>query len=158
MRLNHLLFFGKGAGGCDWISCYSPYSVVQGQLRPVPYSKETRRGRRLIFGGDSARAPPVPIPNTEVKPRSADGTANFFCGRVGHRRILKDPRPQGRGSFFLPPFFCHQPPAAASERLRPSGRGLFAFGADRGWASGDPRVSYLPARGCVRARERRSWG
>jgi hypothetical protein len=29
----------------------------------------------LIFGGHSAVEPPVSIPNTEVKRRSADGTA-----------------------------------------------------------------------------------
>ena len=32
--------------------------------------------KRLKFAGDhTARVPPVPIPNTEVKPRWADGTA-----------------------------------------------------------------------------------
>ena len=30
--------------------------------------------RSQIFGGDSGGEPPVPIPNTEVKPASADGT------------------------------------------------------------------------------------
>ena len=28
-----------------------------------------------VFGGNSERVTPVPIPNTEVKPLSADGTA-----------------------------------------------------------------------------------
>ena len=28
-----------------------------------------------VFGGDSGGVTPVPIPNTEVKPSSADGTA-----------------------------------------------------------------------------------
>ena len=36
-----------------------------------------------VFGGYSERVTPVPIPNTEVKPLSADGTAFFKCGRVG---------------------------------------------------------------------------
>ena len=36
-------------------------------------------------GGDSAGAPPLPIPNREVKPGCADGTAQQ-CGRVGSRR------------------------------------------------------------------------
>ena len=31
--------------------------------------------------------PPLPIPNREVKPASADGTA-FICGRVGRCRSL----------------------------------------------------------------------
>jgi hypothetical protein len=30
--------------------------------------------------------PPVPIPNTEVKPLSAHGTAGIFRGRVGLRQ------------------------------------------------------------------------
>ena len=33
----------------------------------------------------SRRGPPVPIPNTEVKPPRADGT--FFEGRVGRRQL-----------------------------------------------------------------------
>jgi hypothetical protein len=32
--------------------------------------------------------PPVPIPNTEVKPHSAHGTAGIFRGRVGLRQGL----------------------------------------------------------------------
>ena len=32
-----------------------------------------------------AGATPVPIPNTEVKPRFGDGTAHFLCGRVARR-------------------------------------------------------------------------
>ena len=37
------------------------------------------------LGDYSGRVPPLPIPNREVKPASADGTAN--CGRVGRRRL-----------------------------------------------------------------------
>ena len=37
---------------------------------------------------DSVGVPPLPIPNREVKPNSADGTAKI-CGRVGHRRFLQ---------------------------------------------------------------------
>ena len=37
---------------------------------------------------DSVGVPPLPIPNREVKPNSADGTAKI-CGRVGHRRFYK---------------------------------------------------------------------
>ena len=36
---------------------------------------------------DSVGDPPLPIPNREVKPDSADGTAKI-CGRVGHRHFL----------------------------------------------------------------------
>ena len=35
---------------------------------------EARRAYRKISGDNSERDPPVPIPNTEVKPLSADGT------------------------------------------------------------------------------------
>ena len=41
--------------------------------------------RNDISGGYSAGAPPLPIPNREVKPGRADGTAPQ-CGRVGRRR------------------------------------------------------------------------
>ena len=37
---------------------------------------------------DSVGDPPLPIPNREVKPDSADGTANV-CGRVGHRHFYR---------------------------------------------------------------------
>ena len=43
-------------------------------------------------GGYSAGVPPLPIPNREVKPGRADGTAPQ-CGRVGRRR------PQWQGPF-----------------------------------------------------------
>ena len=36
--------------------------------------KRGRAPRRKVSGDDSWRAPPVPIPNTEVKPPNADGT------------------------------------------------------------------------------------
>ena len=42
----------------------------------------------LIKAIDSVGDPPLPIPNREVKPDSADGTANV-CGRVGHRHFYK---------------------------------------------------------------------
>ena len=37
---------------------------------------------------DSVGDPPLPIPNREVKPVSADGTAKIR-GRVGHRHFLE---------------------------------------------------------------------
>src|SRR5205807_7899725 len=48
-----------------------------------------------VSGGDSGGETPVPIPNTAVKPSSADGTARSPCGRVGRRRIYSK---QGPGS------------------------------------------------------------
>ena len=35
---------------------------------------EKRKLRKIMFGGDSGGVPRVPIPNTTVKPSSADGT------------------------------------------------------------------------------------
>ena len=43
----------------------------------------------LISGGYCDGAPPLPIPNREVKPACADGTA-MQCGRVGHRLLLSE--------------------------------------------------------------------
>ena len=50
---------------------------------------------KFISGGYSVGVPPLPIPNREVKPVRADGTAS--SGRVGRRhfserffKILKD--------------------------------------------------------------------
>ena len=49
---------------------------------------------------DSVGDPPLPIPNREVKPDSADGTAKI-CGRVGHRHFYKNP-----GTLKSPWIFC----------------------------------------------------
>src|SRR6267143_7139930 len=44
-------------------------------------------------GGYIGGVPPVPIPNTAVKPSRADGTARFPCGRVGRcRNFSQTPR------------------------------------------------------------------
>src|SRR4051812_48884840 len=59
---------------------------------------------RKVSGGFIGGAPPVPIPNTEVKPSRADGTARFPCGRVGRcRNIIETPRRPipGRGALFF---------------------------------------------------------
>lgn len=44
-----------------------------------------------IYGGDSDGVPPLPIPNREVKPVIADGTA-MQCGRVGSRLFSHEGR------------------------------------------------------------------
>ena len=49
---------------------------------------------------DSVGDPPLPIPNREVKPVSADGTANIR-GRVGHRHFYNEDFKKLRSSFFL---------------------------------------------------------
>ena len=47
-----------------------------------------------LLGGYCSGVPPLPIPNREVKPTCADGTA-MQCGRVGSRRLyLKRESPE----------------------------------------------------------------
>ena len=43
-----------------------------------------------LSGGYCGGVPPLPIPNREVKPVCADGTA-MQCGRVGGRLLLREP-------------------------------------------------------------------
>ena len=43
---------------------------------------------RDISGGYCGGVPPLPIPNREVKPACADGTA-MQCGRVGGRLLFR---------------------------------------------------------------------
>ena len=43
-------------------------------------------GHNRILGGYGGGVPPLPIPNREVKPACADGTA-MQCGRVGGRPL-----------------------------------------------------------------------
>ena len=54
----------------------------------------------LIKAIDSVGDPPLPIPNREVKPVSADGTAKI-CGRVGHRHFYR------KGHLERMSFFCY---------------------------------------------------
>ena len=64
-------------------------------------------GSLAIHGGYGGGVPPLPIPNREVKPACADGTA-MQCGRVGGRLFFSGwvpPAgfgPQGEPSFFSP--------------------------------------------------------
>ena len=54
-----------------------PFPFGRGRAHPVP-------------GGCCGGVPPLPIPNREVKPASADGTA-MQCGRVGRRPLSSPP-------------------------------------------------------------------
>ena len=45
--------------------------------------------KKDILGGYSSGVPPLPIPNREVKPTRADGTA-LHRGRVGRRRFSRN--------------------------------------------------------------------
>ena len=51
--------------------------------------KEEGENKEEISGGYCGGVPPLPIPNREVKPTSADGTA-MQCGRVGNRLLLEE--------------------------------------------------------------------
>ena len=53
------------------------------------------------LGGFSLGVPPLPIPNREVKPERADGTAPQ-CGRVG-RRLFRKPSAEMLEAFFVAP-------------------------------------------------------
>ena len=59
---------------------------------------------RELSGGYCGGGPPLPIPNREVKPACADGTA-MQCGRVGGRHFyFKALRMQYLQGFFV----CYQ--------------------------------------------------
>ena len=76
-----------------------PFWEVRG-LRSLPHHVPHTRTRvrrvcapltsfsRRDSGGYCGGVPPLPIPNREVKPASADGTA-MQCGRVGRRLLFK---------------------------------------------------------------------
>ena len=64
----------------------------------------------LISGGYCDGVPPLPIPNREVKPACADGTA-MQCGRVGHRLLFKTLRKERKlwiTTMLLQSFFVFQ--------------------------------------------------
>jgi hypothetical protein len=44
-------------------------------MRPLPYATEQSQCHHFDLGDYRTGAPPLPIPNREVKPCSADGTA-----------------------------------------------------------------------------------
>ena len=56
-----------------------------------------------LLGDPSERVPPVPIPNTEVKPLSPDGTAraSVWESRKSPKLILKSPVPTRTGLFLV---------------------------------------------------------
>ena len=51
--------------------------------------KDTGRSTKNLPGGTSAVVPPDPMPNSEVKRRSADGSVGSPHVRVGHRQASK---------------------------------------------------------------------
>ena len=61
---------------------------------------DAERHKAINNGGNSDGDPPLPIPNREVKPVSADGTA-IPSGRVGSRQPSETFRSNSGGLFFV---------------------------------------------------------
>ena len=59
------------------------------------------RAHNGLPGGNSGREPPDPIPNSEVKTSSADGSVGLSHARVGHRQALNAKPPVVRPGVFL---------------------------------------------------------
>ena len=80
---------------------YRYIAVTATTLHPPPYLKSysTPTGGKTgilhtaLLDDHSELEPPDPIPNSEVKRLSADGSVGFPHVRVGHRQALK-PRPR----------------------------------------------------------------
>src|SRR5436853_5511329 len=96
---------------------FSTHFISTPQLTSCSY-------RTRFSGGYIGGAPPVPIPNTEVKPSRADGTARFPCGRVGRcRNFSPDAPPRDhtrRGASLFSPrerFNFHRGDAEDAESL-----------------------------------------
>ena len=53
------------------------------------------------FGDHRRGAPPVPIPNTAVKPSAADGSWSLSPARVGYCQIMAPITDKVMGAFFL---------------------------------------------------------
>ena len=60
--------------------------VLQGSLMFCSCAETVKKP---YLGGYCGGVPPLPIPNREVKPACADGTA-MQCGRVGGRLFFRD--------------------------------------------------------------------
>jgi hypothetical protein len=54
--------------------CPSALCSFEGTKYPVKFEYRLSKYSRTLSGDDGERVTPVPIPNTEVKPFSADGT------------------------------------------------------------------------------------
>ena len=119
----------------------APRSVgVPARSRPPAFRRRARRVppsvaspcalvSSSIPGGHCAGAPPLPIPNREVKPGCADGTAPQ-CGRVGGRRLFFPWRPcrgtsPGAGALLLRVPHAGKGASAGDHH---TSRGTFVFG------------------------------
>ena len=73
----------------------SSFTAARERRQKIASEAQTRALRVVVqrcaeqsSGDHSAVAPPVPIPNTEVKRCSPDGSACIACARVGRRQNL----------------------------------------------------------------------
>ena len=66
----------------------------------VPRCDNAARAHNGLPGENSGREPPDPIPNSEVKTSSADGSVELFHARVGHRQALNAKPPVVRPGVF----------------------------------------------------------
>src|SRR5689334_14173824 len=132
-------------------------------------SPENVRGRQKfasacpeqLSGDHSAVAPPVPIPNTEVKRCSPDGSASIGCARVGRRQNFMPGSLETR----CRAFFSRQnattparspPPESLAISGLVSSTWLQETGLDSGsvWAPGDPNDSFQAAQSQTSGREK----
>jgi hypothetical protein len=102
-------------GTTNRIFSYPSFLYTAGTRQPKAAGTE----KIMLFGGNSESETPVPIPNTEVKPLSADGTAREAWWESRSPPILflpYNPSPQKEGFFLakvrvwpihaLPVYFC----------------------------------------------------
>ncbi len=82
--------------------------MADGQAAKLAMSMPVERGlgghpgQTSLLGDHSEREPPDPIPNSEVKPLSADDSVAVCHVKVGNRQAPNDrPHPEMRGAFFL---------------------------------------------------------
>lgn len=77
-------------------------------------------------GGNSGREPPDPIPNSEVKTSSADGSVGLPHARVGHRQAFNAKPPVVRPGVF---YFLRRSPRYFEDRfLRLAGGVPLSYG------------------------------
>ena len=81
-------------------------SLPRGEFDPrsVTYSKQFQI--RQTSGDPSAVAPPVPIPNTEVKRCSPDDSASIGCAKVGRRQSYAPCHGNMTRGFFVSAHHC----------------------------------------------------
>ncbi len=70
-------------------------------------SHESRIDHTSLLGDHSEREPPDPIPNSEVKPFSADDSVAVCHAKVGNCQALKSKPKLHRLGFFLPEISLH---------------------------------------------------